>query len=146
MKSASGFENQQSSFGTPSLALKLGYSIRTCADIVLSNALKEGKAQEVKKAEQFIVLMKSDWSNEISSFALNTLYGQKYNKAKPIPLAKDLKKLYDSLNDKARKAKEDLKTQPSPESWRVLAEVTLAQISLFNRRRGGETQRMESTQ
>ncbi|RUS90379.1 hypothetical protein EGW08_001874 [Elysia chlorotica] len=66
--------------------------------------------------------------------------------AKRIPLAQDLKKLYDSLNVKVENAKEALKAHPNPDSWRSLAENTLAQVSLFNRRRGGDMQRMELQQ
>ena len=73
VRKVSGYENQESSFSISSIALKLGYSIRTCVDIVMSNALKEGNDQQMSKAERFIVLLKSDWSNEISSFASNTL-------------------------------------------------------------------------
>ena len=146
VKRLSGFNPQNCSYGIPSLALKIGYNLKNCAHIIRSQALKSSDEEKLKKAERFLEHYKSDWAHEISSCALNTLHVWKFNKPRRIPLAKDVKKLYDTLCSSSESCKNELITKPGPQSWRELAEVTLAQVSLFNRRRGGEIQRMELEQ
>ena len=80
---------------------------------------------------------------EISSNALETLHKQKFNAPKQIPQAEDIKTLNTFLKSETESAVEDLEKYPRPTTWHNLAELTLAQVVLFNRRRGGEAQRIE---
>lgn len=130
-------------YETPSLALKLGHSLKACADILKSKALQTGDNVLEKQAKSFIKLYTSDWSHQISSRALNTMHKRKYNATRRIPLAKDVQLLYKFLQGKLNDAQKSLNQNPNPTSWKNLAEVVLAQVVLFNRRRGGEMQRMK---
>ena len=71
---------------------------------------------------------------------------QNLNKPRSIPFAKDIQLFNSYLEEEATQLKEQLDNQsddPDLESWKKLNEISLAQIILFNRRRGGETERIE---
>jgi len=79
-----------------------------------------------------------EWCSEVSKTALNTLHNKKLNKVTVIPLTEDIAKMQDFLKQMSTKAQEILqsdtvngatKTKP----WLDLAQVTLAQLILFNR-------------
>ena len=66
------------SYGVPSLALKLCYSLKMCAGIIQSKALREKDTEVIKHVDTFLELYKEDWSNEISSQALENLHDLQY--------------------------------------------------------------------
>lgn len=128
----------------PSLALKIGHSLKKCALLLKSKALQGNNELLKQKAESFLDLYASDWDIEISSASLRTIHERLFNKPKRIPLAEDLKLFCDYLEKKASFLRSCLCDSPAPdvEIWKELNEVTLAQIVLFNRRRGGESERI----
>ena len=138
--------NEQAHFEKASLSLKLGHSLKKCAALLKSQALQSGDEVLKKKSSDFIELYESDWSVEISSKSLQTMQEQNLNKTKRIPFAKDIQLLNSFLEKEANQLKDQLDKMsdcPDIESWKKLNEISLAQIILFNRRRGGETERIE---
>ena len=93
VKEMCGFEGEVGKYKTPSLALKIGHSLKKCGNIVKSVALQTGDEQLKKRAIDFLEVCHSDRSSEISTFALQTLHSRQFNKPKRIPLIKDLQKL-----------------------------------------------------
>ena len=59
--------NEQAHFEKASLSLKLGHSLKKCAELLKSQALQNGDEALKKKSSDFIELYESDWSVEISS-------------------------------------------------------------------------------
>ena len=139
---AAGYGTSSRCYDAPSLALKLGHSLHKCAAILKSEALQQDNDTLKRKSTDFIELYQNDWSTYISSNALATLEQRKWNKPKRLPLAEDLKTVNVHLKSLAEKRCKSLTECPDPSNWKQLAEVTLAQIILFNRRRGGESERM----
>ncbi|KAL5005605.1 hypothetical protein ScPMuIL_016763 [Solemya velum] len=139
VKLASNFDDESSSYDVPSLALKLGHSLKKCATIIKSTAIIDGNNVKKQEASDFLQLCSSEWHTSVSCQALQTLTNRKLNKPKRLPLAADIKKLNLFLEEKS----DELQASLSPNTWREFAELLLAQIVLFNRRRGGETERME---
>ena len=138
--------NEQAHFEKASLALKLGHSLKKCAVLLKSQALTNGDEALKKKSSEFIELYESDWSVEISSMSLQTMQSQNLNKPKSIPFARDIQLFNTYLEEEATHHKERLDNQsddPDFKSWQTLNEITLVQIIIFNRRRGGETERIE---
>ena len=138
--------NEQAHFEKASLALKLGHSLKKCAVLLKSQALTNGDEALKKKSSDFIELYESDWSVEISSMSLQTMQSQNLNKPKSIPFARDIQLFNTYLEEEATQLKERLDNQsddPDFKSWQKLNEITLVQIIIFNRRRGGETERIE---
>ena len=72
----------------------------------------------------------------------------RFNKSKRLPLTKDIQKLHAHLEESAQDLLKQLSESKTANMsvWRDLSEVTLAQIVLFNCRRGGEAQRIEVEQ
>ena len=141
VKKVAGYQ-EEGKFETPSLALKLGHSLKKCALYMKTEALQTENAVLKEKAQNFYDLMDVEWGSNVSSQALNTLHEKKYNKPKSIPIAEDVKMLNIYLQKSASEISKSLVQTPDEKSWRLLNEITLAQVTLFNRRRGGEMQRI----
>ena len=142
VKLVSGYKEGEGTYSTPSLALKLGHSLKKSAQYIKSEALQTQDDRMKKRAESFYELCQVEWCTEVSSQALATLHENAYNKPKRIPLAKDVKCLNIYLKEKASELSSKLESMPDEKTWRELSEVTLAQVTLFNRRRVGEMDRM----
>ena len=125
----------------PSLALKLGHSVKKCAEICLAKVIE--RQGETETPEQFLRLHQMEWTDQVSRPALQTLKDGHWNKPSLIPMAEDIKKLQDCLRGELEKAKRELEQSPSPATYKAMAEALLARIILFNRRRQGEAGRMK---
>ena len=141
-----GFCHDTSTYNTPSLALKLGHTLKKCAVMLISEALQTCSKEMEEKANAFIRLCDIEWSDQISSRALKTLHDMKLNRPTILPLADDIAKMTHYLSEKAAEATKQLQLSQSDAcsrtAWIMLSEVTLAQIVLFNRRRVGEVSKM----
>ena len=142
VRQVSGFDHQTNSFSTPSLALKLGHSLKKCAMLLVSEALQTGSKYKEEKANAFIRLCDMEWSNEVSTTALSTLRTQKLNKVTIVPLTEDITKMHSFLKKSKAHAQAALQSdtvgaEERAKSWLSLAQLMLAQLILFNRRRVG---------
>ena len=142
------FDDDKGSCGIPSLALKIGQSLTVCALIKKSEAIEADDKDCKEDMKNFLNLYKINWNTDVSSLANRTLHAKSFNKPKRIPLTRDIQKMNKYLEESAQEAEEDLKraTEDKEVILRKLRELTLAQIVLFNRRRGGEAQRIEVQQ
>lgn len=131
-------------FGIPSLALKIGYSLKKCANFERGNALRRGDIKKNKELESFLALMDIEWSMRISSNALNTLHVRKFNCTQLLPITSDLIKLNNYLETEIKNITKQIEKdlQPSRDTWYHLASITLSKIVVFNKRRSGETSKM----
>ncbi|KAL8576182.1 hypothetical protein ACOMHN_054276 [Nucella lapillus] len=102
----------------------------------------EGDEALQKATANFIELCESDWKEYVSSCALSTLEGRKYNKPHVLPLTDDLKKVTKHLEVERKKCLSELRSEPTSSTWLYLAKVSLSNIIMFNRRRSGEASRM----
>lgn len=146
VRQVSGFNLETNNFATPSLALKLGHSLKKCAMILLSEALQTMSKDQEDKAKAFIRLCEMEWSSEVSTAALGTLHSQKLNRMTVLPLTEDIVKLHDCLTKSSAESLEVLQsacsTESAAKSWLMLAQSVLAQLILFNRRRVGKVSKM----
>jgi len=147
VRSVAGFNEETHSYTTPSLALKLGHSLKKCAVFLISEALQTASKQKEEQANAFIRLSEIEWSDQVSSNALRSLHDNKLNQPTILPLTQDIAKLSHHLASLADKATAELSNEASPErhpgAWMTLAEVTLTQLILFNRRRVGEVSKIK---
>ena len=81
-----GFDEEKHAYKTPSLALKLGYSLANVAAITRSEGLINRDAARVEDWKDFLVLYESDWKDLVSSATLQTLECSKANKPRVLPL------------------------------------------------------------
>lgn len=141
VKTVAGNDDLKGEYLSPSLALKLGTSLKACALIVKSEAMQADDTATEAKAQKFHELCAMEWNDQVSAQALKNLHTRKFNKPKRIPLADDIRKVVMHLDNEAEKNIAVLQSSPNEDSWRNLSEITLAQLTMFNRRRGGEMER-----
>lgn len=79
-RKVAGFNESGNRYKTPSLALKLGYALRKCAEIVLSEAYETNDQFLKGKAKGFIRMYEIEWKFAVSSHALRTLEEQKWQR------------------------------------------------------------------
>ena len=152
VKKLCGFRDESNlEIGIPSLALKLGHSIKRCALVLRSCALRQKDGRSIKNCQHFIDLFEAEWSTKISSRSLASLGSKKQNKVELLPLAEDLIKLKIHLEKKIEDLSRLLEgmEESNPkyvETWQAFSKVTLARIIIFNKRRSGETATLQIEQ
>lgn len=146
VKSLSKFQIEEGvqRVATPSLSLKVGYSLKRCVSILRGKAFRTKDKDLQEDTDNFEKLLDSEWSHRISHHSLNTMGESKFNKIEILPLAEDLQKLRRSLLSKISSSTQVLAEQPQLEAWSHLAHATLARLVIFNKRRGGEASKMLS--
>lgn len=129
-------------FDIPSLALKLGYSLRKCVSIQKGICLRNEDLTTAESLNSFLSIMDLEWSVKISSSALTSLNKRKMNVTELLPLTDDLMSLNKFLNENLLLARSNLNEDVNYINWSRLASVTLSKIILFNKRRSGEASKM----
>ncbi|KAL0153989.1 hypothetical protein M9458_050746, partial [Cirrhinus mrigala] len=124
LKRVSGFDHESSTFKAPSLALKIGHSLRKISDLIMCRALR------------FHTLHETKWSELVSQSALSNLSEAKYNKSTRLPLAKDVQKLQLYLGQQVELTKQKLADNPTAGTYAALDRGSPSQVILFNRREG----------
>lgn len=142
VKKVSGFDEEKLTYQTPSLALKLGHTLNKICDIVHCRALMAEDEELIKSTSIFKKLYTSKWTELVSHSALNTLSDAKYNKPSTLPFTEDVQMLHRFLEKSAESAFYNLKEEDTAQNYARLAQVTLSQIIVFNRRRAGEVLKM----
>ncbi|KAI4899531.1 hypothetical protein NFI96_007438 [Prochilodus magdalenae] len=141
-KEVSGFDASTKAYSTPSLACKIGYTLKRVCEIVVGNSIMEDDGETREKAQNFIKLIESDWNTYVSKLARTNLEQNKWNKPDVLPVTEDVVKLQKHLKNLEDKSKDQLHATTDPVAWKNLAECVLAQIILFNRRREGEAAKL----
>ena len=93
-------DDDKTTVAVPSLALKLGHSMKKCAQIYRGVGLREKDEEIITNTKNFLELMEFEWSDRISSSSLSTLEKKKANKVEMIPLTSDLEVLRNSCGSK----------------------------------------------
>lgn len=137
-----GYNEQKGEFGIPSLALKIGHLLKKIAVIVATNAAVSGNEEIEKAATRFSTLCEARWTKSISTMALRTLRRRRWNKPLLLPLAEDTCAMTNFLKETTAKALAALAKCPTRNDWNMLCQASLVQLTLFNRRRGGEAECM----
>lgn len=133
----------QQNVKTPSLSLKLGHSLKKCTNIMKGKALKEKDKDREVDADNFAKLLDMEWSHRISHHSLTTLSSRKFNKVDMLPLTEDLTKLRQFIKRKISESTEEIRKHPLLDDWKLLAQLTLTKLVMFNKRRGGEASKLE---
>jgi len=147
-KQIAQYNEKTDKFGSPSIILKLGQSLKQCCDIaefimlkesdgVLTNTSKRDSINNIK------YMIEKQWSYEISSNACKEIYQNKWNKPALLPLTSDIQLFRKHIINIEQESYNQLKTNKNNIlAFRQLQESILVQIVLLNRRRSGEVQRI----
>ncbi|XP_071329276.1 uncharacterized protein [Trachinotus anak] len=144
VRDVAGFDEEKNLYKTPSLALKLGHTLKKIADILECEAqMAESDNEEfLKNVKTTRSLYEKKWDVCVSSRALQTLKEGKWNTPQLLPFTEDVKKMHMHLDKCREEYKGMLENLPNKKSWSKLANVTLCEVILFNRRREGEVSKM----
>jgi hypothetical protein len=129
-------------FETPSLALRLGHLLVKLADIRKGICLRERDKIGMEEVEGFLTLLKSEWTDTMSSNALRTLKRRKDQQVNFIPLTDDLLKVKTFMLQELESLSNTLVSYPTYVTWRRFARVLMSRLILFNKRRGGEVSKL----
>ena len=133
-------------YGKPSLAAKLGHSLKKCAQLKLGMAIRKGDTACEQDANAFLFLHGSEWQDKVSSVCSASFKLAKVNKTQELPSRDDLDKVRNFQTSRIQTLSTELNESPQYGIWRQLAEVTLSRLTLFNKRRGGEAAQLLITQ
>nr|CAH7745321.1 unnamed protein product [Callosobruchus chinensis] len=140
-------DHGRTQYEIPSLALKIGHSLRKCVGLLRGQSLRAGLLNENENLKSFLELLDLEWTCRISSSALNTMIANKMNCAEVLPLTEDLMKLNKYIAKEIAIFAVLLKKNPEEKyAWIRLAEALLARIILFNKRRSGEASKLTINQ
>ncbi|KAJ8313449.1 hypothetical protein KUTeg_008999, partial [Tegillarca granosa] len=132
-------------FDIPSLALKIGHTLRRCCYIKMSICIKDEDKLGENEVEQFLKLMTMEYNEKVSSIALQTLSTNKSKKPICLPLTKDILKFQSFMKEKMKCLLNKFSNRTDPmytsSIFRELAMTVMAKIMTFNKRRSGEIAR-----
>lgn len=141
------YASASSDYNKPSLAKKLGHTLRRCVLLLQATAIEHQDTQLRQQCKLFLELFDARWNEWVSSQAARTLYRRQQNCVKRLPLSEDIQKLSAYLAQTAKDAKVHLAgSSSSLEKKRArqnLCKALLSQVILFNRRRSGEVSKMK---
>ncbi|KAK0151492.1 hypothetical protein N1851_007208 [Merluccius polli] len=120
VKDIAGYDEEKHCYHTPSLALKLGHSLKKIGNIILCRAISAEDEVTIKAAERFTRLCAKEWTELVSHTALATLSKKKFNKPS-IPFTQDVQLLHQYLERKSADAVENLKKHESAQMYAELA-------------------------
>ena len=76
-KSVAGFEEDSDKIHIPTLAIKLGLSLKLCADIIEAQGIEHGDEIRRLNAKGYLKLHKLRWNEEVSAPAYRSMYRAK---------------------------------------------------------------------
>ena len=95
-RTVSGFDKKErnlNQYKAPSSAQKIGYATKKAALIGKGQAIRCRDSNIKKDVDDFLSLYDGEWSEKVSSNALNALAYRKHNKPETLPLTEYLVKL-----------------------------------------------------
>ncbi|XP_055727832.1 uncharacterized protein LOC129816889 isoform X3 [Salvelinus fontinalis] len=136
----SGHDPTSDRYKTPSLALKIGYSLKRATEIAFGESRMTEDREAEEQAKRFIELLENNWNNCFSGLSLSDV--PQCDEVDVTSLTEDLIKLQKFLKVAEDTAKRELLESPTNAVWKKLNETLLAEIALFNRKRTGEVAKM----
>ena len=123
-------------FKAPGTAVHCGYEIKRAAVIVRCQALRKMDMKKKEEIDVFLQLYDAEWHNKVTTPALDNLNVKKHNKPEVLLLTNDLLALRKYLVERIASLTDNVRKSTTRSNWRELAEVTLARLIMFNKRRG----------
>lgn len=142
-QNVAGYNENSVQFKKPSLALRIGHSLKKCAMILKASALEDQDRVSVQQINDFIALYDLRWSVNVSANAHRTLDECKRNAIKLVPLSTDVKIMSDYLKRQIHHFSHQLETVKERTAYHELQKALLCLIIMFNRRRAGEASRIQ---
>ena len=142
-----GFDDTSHSYSTPSSAIRSGQLLKKVAQLNMAHALEMGNTATVDASTQFLKLCDLQWS-EVAASAHRNLSERSRNGVDFLPLTADVMKLSKCLTEEGKKNAAILNDEQGgnkSEAYTERTQVTLAKLTLFNRKRQGEVAKLTVT-
>lgn len=127
-------------YGSPSTSAAAVTEIRAIGEALVAEYIKQENVESQSKTENFIKLYNSDVGTSINKAVYRTQAKMKRDRREILPSTEDIKLLSTYVDRERTKHFEILSKIFSYNAWLKLAQLTMASIIVFNRRRTGETQ------
>lgn len=127
-------------FGAPQTAGSLVTALKHIGQILITEYIKKEDPINQKKAEDFLTVLKSDIGISVLKAVSDTQAKMRREKKQLIPTTDDIQCFMRFLDQQRNLAYASLSSEYTYENWLALAELTMAAVIVFNRRRVGETQ------
>ena len=92
-KKVAGYSEDSENFAKPATALKIGYSLKRAAEVLIGQSLMKGDKESEEDSKKFAEVMDSSWQTYISVRARTSLELKRWNKDEAIPLSEDVVKI-----------------------------------------------------
>ncbi|TDH15908.1 hypothetical protein EPR50_G00014460 [Perca flavescens] len=112
------------------------------ANIVECEAMMSQDESALHNVRTFKRLYEARWTECVSTHALRNLKEAKWNAPTLLPFTEDVKRMHKYIDEQRIEYQTKLLEAPNKKSWSDLANLTLGEIILFNRRREGEVAKM----
>ena len=140
IRNLSGFSYITGECSTPSVAPRLCSSLKSCSDIVKASVLKDSgilspeKNKVCKIMDEFLQLMKTDWSAEVSTNADKTRKKRVVSKIDVLPHNDDIVTVCTGIRKGYDEKKEKLMIFPTKKIFEDLNKDLIAHIIILSRR------------
>lgn len=143
-RSICSYDSSSKTFKTPSLALQMGTMIKKAISAAYSIEIQKNVESPILNIlNSFRKLIEEEWAIEVSTEAGQNLNLNRFNKPTLMPMAEDISKMKNYLDELILNAKNNLKENcKNEEAYKKLIEGTYCSLLLFNKRRVGELQRI----
>ncbi|XP_011313619.1 uncharacterized protein, partial [Fopius arisanus] len=125
-------------FRTPTVAANLGTYLTQIGEILMVECIKRDDDSKLKEVKKFMKVHKVEFGVVINKRVMESQAQMQRHKKIILPLTDDIKKLVTYLNVNLNEKLEQLSNAYSYEDWLALAQLTMASIVVYNRRRTGE--------
>ena len=129
----------------PSFGLQIGHSLAKCAMIKRGRAIRLKDDDMKTEALDFYQLFEMEWTDKVSSHALQTLKERRYYKEEEVPETSDLIRINRVANERVQEGTKLLHENSNEENWQSLSRAVYVAATVFNHRRGAEVAEMPTS-
>ena len=133
-RNIAGFQENDGTANRNSCALWLRNQ-KSGSHCTLPSSEKNGHEKK-EEIDVFLQLYDAERHKKVTTPALDNLNVKKHNKPEVLPLTNNLLALRKYLVERIASLTDNVRKSTTRSNWRELAEVTLARLIMFNKRRG----------
>ncbi|XP_044762705.1 uncharacterized protein LOC123319818 isoform X2 [Coccinella septempunctata] len=151
VRDITGYDTERRTYKAPSLAMHLGTTLKQASHELKTLVLQESEGfkcgpnkssrEWIGEIQDFIKLIESRWTRELSSLAYKDLQEGKWNDQILIPLVDDIRKFKEESIKLAEQCVQDfINNIDEKKTYTTLVHCSLVLLNLFNRSRIGDVQ------
>ncbi|XP_044591384.1 uncharacterized protein LOC123269616 [Cotesia glomerata] len=140
-----GINRRTGHYKTAGNATELTKHIKVIGELLKGEYIMSKEAEKKSNVDNFLTLCNTGFGNVINKTAMETLVARQRQRVVELPISNDILKISEYLGKVIDEHYNELKKGFSHLAWRKLSEAILSRMQVFNRRRAGESERLEIT-